>query len=473
MNLRRILVLTAALLLSASQLNAEYVFLKDGSIIEGRIVADSAASITVRLEDRTTQRISRSDIMRILYTEIYLGRVFVQKTDGRSVIAYMVDEDRESYTFRMELYEPAEFKLRRDEVLFMARGNPTGLQGEVTTDSIRLKWFAPYIPIRRYRVYVKGPGEREFALAAETGSTSYNLRNLTSNTRYQVYVTAIDRDGIESLPSNHLDASTLNIPPEPPEITLNELDEDGTINIAWNEALDPDGEVTGYRLYKILDGETEKIADIKNTRHTIKPGLEFDTLFLRSVDNMGDESDDARVFLGHTPWMSASIAPAYVYPAGQFGEIAGHGFGAEIRYEMSNYFLTRLEMAAEISFYYLTGRDDGFIEPESKTNYIILVPVMINAGYAFYPFDDLAVIPYLSAGAVYAVYDYSYFDIVKSEETTAADSALNPAFAIGVNMRYIYSYKTYFTLRTGYNIMFEDSANFSYLSLSLGAGRRF
>ncbi|NCC45307.1 MAG: hypothetical protein EOM18_17375, partial [Clostridia bacterium] len=106
MKLKRIVpVLTAVMILSAP-LSAEYIFLKDGSILKGTIVSDTAATVNLRLEDRRMQRIPRSDIMRILYTDLYMGKVYIQKIDGKSIVAYMVDEDRDTYTFRMEIYKP-------------------------------------------------------------------------------------------------------------------------------------------------------------------------------------------------------------------------------------------------------------------------------------------------------------------------------------------------------------------------------
>ncbi|HPR37236.1 MAG TPA: fibronectin type III domain-containing protein, partial [Spirochaetota bacterium] len=172
-------------------LNAETVFLKDGSIIEGRIISDSAGTVAVKDKDNKTRTVQRVNIMRILYTDLYMGKVYVQKTDGKNIIAYMVDEDRDTYTFRRELFNPEELKLRRDQVLFMARGNPSGLEGEPDTDHVFLKWFPPYNQVKKYKIYIKGPGDKSFSVADETGSKSITLKKLKSNTKYQLYVTAI------------------------------------------------------------------------------------------------------------------------------------------------------------------------------------------------------------------------------------------------------------------------------------------
>jgi hypothetical protein len=203
MKFKRIVLVLVASLILAAPLSAEYIFLKDGSILNGTIVSDTAATVNLRPEDRRMQRIPRSDIMRILYTDLYMGKVYIQKIDGKSIIAYMVDEDRETYTFRMELYKPQEFKLRRDQVLFMARGNPTGLTAEADTDRAELKWFAPYMPVKSYNIYVKGPDDREYRLAGDTRGKTFSLRDLTSNTQYRIHVTAIDSSGDETLRGYH------------------------------------------------------------------------------------------------------------------------------------------------------------------------------------------------------------------------------------------------------------------------------
>lgn len=209
-------IITIALMLSACSAFAEYIFLRDGSIIRGKIVSDSAASIVITDKDNKRQTIPREKIMRILYTDLYLGKIYVQKIDGKNEVCYMVDEDRDTYTFRRELYSPEEFTLRRDQVLFIARGNPTGLEGEAGTDAIDLKWVAPYNPVTKYRIYMKGPGETEFKSAAETKKKNYTFEKLSSNTKFVFYVTAIDSSGNESLPSNELTITTLNIKPGKP-----------------------------------------------------------------------------------------------------------------------------------------------------------------------------------------------------------------------------------------------------------------
>lgn len=71
------------LVLLCSPLAAEYLFLKDGSIIKGSVVRETRAVITFRAdEDKKTVRYPRGDVMRILYMEIKMSRVYVQMRTG-------------------------------------------------------------------------------------------------------------------------------------------------------------------------------------------------------------------------------------------------------------------------------------------------------------------------------------------------------------------------------------------------------
>jgi hypothetical protein len=90
------------------------------------------------------------------------------------IVAHLEDEDRESYTFRKDLFSPEEFTLKRNEVLFMAEKNPSGLQpdGEIGTDRVSLKWLPPYDPVKKYKLFIKKKQSDKYEPADTTGSTS-------------------------------------------------------------------------------------------------------------------------------------------------------------------------------------------------------------------------------------------------------------------------------------------------------------
>ncbi len=472
MNFKEILILVLIWAAFTTPAFSEYVFLKDGGILEGRIISDSASSVRIRLKNRRTKLVSRSSVMRILYTDLYMGKVFVQKIDGKGVTCYMVDEDRDSYTFRFKLFEPAEFKLRRDQVLFMARGNPAGLQGKVKTDRVELKWFPPYGEVDEYRIYIKGPGDKKYRAEDEKDDKDITIKKLKSNSRYSFYVVALDNQGEESMPSNILKIKTKNIAPESPEINpVTEL-ESGDLIISWKPASDPDGSITEYRIYRQYDGKEYKLQSTKSLKYRVSSKLKFDSIYVSAVDNMKTESEKSRVSFGHAPSLTLSAAGSFIYPMGSLGDIAKYGCGVTVKAGTSNYILPQLELDAEMSFYYLAGQED-FTESESSVDRFIMAPLMINIGYAFYPVDALAVIPRLSAGTVYMNLEYEYFDIATSETKMVSKNCFDPAAGAGLTVRYSLTESIFITLDADYRIIFEESEYYSCASASLGAGMLF
>ena len=123
-----ILIVLAALSLTVfANLSADYIYLKDGSIIHGKLLKDGKDSISVRDKDNRVRIIKRSDVMRINFTEMVIGKVYVQKRDGTSLTAYLVEQDQINYIFRMDLLKADEISISRKDILFIAEKNPSGL----------------------------------------------------------------------------------------------------------------------------------------------------------------------------------------------------------------------------------------------------------------------------------------------------------------------------------------------------------
>lgn len=470
MYFKKILILFLSIIIFSIPVYSEYVFLKDGGILEGKIISDAPGSVTIRLKDKKIKQVPRDNIMRILYTELYMGKVYVQRTDGKNVVCYMVDEDRESYTFRKELFNPEEFTIKRDQVLFMARGNPSGLEGEADYYKVELKWFPPYNPVKYYRIYLKGEADKEFRVADESRSKSAALKELKSNTKYLIYVTAIDAAGDESLPSNELAISTKNIPPDKPVIDTSEKLKDGGYKITWKESSDPDGKVTGYRLYRYSDGKTVILAETVKTEYTLSKDLSEARIFITALDDIKNESEQTIIYLGYNHESGFSISPAYLLPAGKLNKLAENGYGAVLKFELSNFIQPDMELTAEISFFNLSPTKKTYIEPESRINSIRFAPFMLTTGYSFHPFEHFEVIPNISAGGILVQYDYNYFDIPTSAKKNISEFELDPVFGFGINFRYSFNDLFYISMSPGYRIFFEESGTFNYFTGSFGAG---
>jgi hypothetical protein len=193
----------------AGDARAEFVFRKDGSIIEGKIIQDAKGSVIVRTLSGKNETVLRKDIIRILYTDIYIGKVYVRLTNGETVECYIVDEDQKNYTVRDDIQKPEEYQLPRSKVLFVARSNPTDVSAKADYTSISVKWAAPYVPGKKYRVYIRAPKQPEFRMVSEVSGLSKTIRELAEGIDYRIYVTAVDAKGVESLPSEQIQVTTL------------------------------------------------------------------------------------------------------------------------------------------------------------------------------------------------------------------------------------------------------------------------
>ena len=105
---------------------------------------------------------------------------------------FMVDEDRETYTFRKDLNKPAEFKLERADVLFIAERNPSKLKGEAGYTDIKIDWYPPFDEMKRYNVYIKDEKKGKFTIAGKPRGNNFHLKDLKGNTKYFISVTTVE-----------------------------------------------------------------------------------------------------------------------------------------------------------------------------------------------------------------------------------------------------------------------------------------
>jgi sRNA-binding regulator protein Hfq len=92
------------------------VFLKNGEIIDCRIVRETARIIDTKSLTGERRIILRSDIMRTQYNNSYKDKKVLRKLDGTRIEGYIMEEDSVSYTYRRELYSPAEERIFKSDL---------------------------------------------------------------------------------------------------------------------------------------------------------------------------------------------------------------------------------------------------------------------------------------------------------------------------------------------------------------------
>lgn len=463
------IVLIFITIIHARQLSAEYVFRKDGSIIKGSIIADDSGSISVKSDEAAIVRVPRSEIMRIIYTELYLGKVYIRLTTGEMVDGYQVDEDRDDFFFRRDITKPDEFKIPRKKVMFIARTNPTDLAGKASTDNIILTWSPPFKPAKFYRIYmrdVKGK-EQTYRLYEETDDLSCEIKNLKKSWIYEIYATAVSDTGEESLPSEKVAVNTL---PEAPEKLLMEekYSEDGktvTLKLRWEDVTDPKSRVKSYAIYKSEGGEKIKKGSSPGSEFIINdfPAEGRHWFSVAAVNDLFTESEEVKILYDAGYKVYIRTMAAYLYPGGILPDLASSGYGVLLNTGIS---ARKYGIGAETG-YYIFNCEEGV---ESMS----IIPVMAEVNYTLPLFYNFSLRGIIKCGAAFSMIEYTVHntgDPLISRITK--NSGFDFMSSAGVSLKYDISEKINICGGAEYSVIFESSGRMEFAAVSFGAGITF
>ncbi len=126
---------------------AEYLFIKDGSIVEGKIVNESKADITLAVKSGGSKTYNRDDVMRTLYRNEFLYRQSMKLYSGEAFDCFIVHEDRVSYVVRKDLFSPRERTVRKVEIVNLQKKELYSMQGK------KLKEYSTlgFVPVLAFR----------------------------------------------------------------------------------------------------------------------------------------------------------------------------------------------------------------------------------------------------------------------------------------------------------------------------------
>ncbi len=104
-----------------SSLNAESVFMNDGSIIEGKVIRDTDKFISIKPPAGPVRDIQRKDLIRVLYSDDYKNKVYIYKLDDSMVEGYIVYEDAANYTIRENIASKNELTISKEKVNYISK----------------------------------------------------------------------------------------------------------------------------------------------------------------------------------------------------------------------------------------------------------------------------------------------------------------------------------------------------------------
>jgi len=445
---------------------AEFVFKKDGAIVKGKIVADEAASISFKNESGVIEQISRKDIIRVIYTDLYMGKVYARLTSGEIVEGYEVDEDRDNYFFRKDITKPEEFQLPRKKVMFISRTNPTDLKSIPSTEFITVTWSPPFKPAKSYRIYIRDVMNKEekFKAAGDTNDLTYTLKNLKKSWSYEIYATAIADTGEESLPSEKIIANTLPDAPEKLALTEN-LSPDGklvTLIFNWNDVKDPLSRVKSYNIYENKDIGKKKEGSSAGKEFVIKdfPAEGRHRFSVVAVNDLGTESDEAKAVYDAGYKIYARGFVSYLFPMGVMLQMATSGYSAMLDSGVSGKYL---------SFGLETGCMIYTCTTDIKS--MIMLPVLLEADYRVSFLENFSCRPVLKAGASYDMIQYIVYDAANPLIThVTRKNSFDPMASAGAYLQYDLTERIDIFGGAEYATIFQKSGRMSFISGSLGAG---
>lgn len=476
--MKRLFLLGLLLFLLQPLLWSEVVFTRDGQVYQGKILEETAAGMRFRDRKGKVHFFTPGEILRTQYADIYLGKQVMRTTDGEEMEVFIVAEQRDGYIYRFKLESPDEFKVARKDVMFITRKDPTGLEGTAGDTYVNLKWNAPYGTTREYRIYYRpvpeGRGQKktDWKRAGTTRSKSYRVKGLESKKPYSFRVTAVDRSGYESQPSNEINLITSNRPPEDPKGGRAAKDVDGktmSVKLSWKEAEDPDGRVARYTIYQVTQYKPKKVAVTRNTEYTLA-GLQADRLYryrVTAVDDEGNESDPgAFIDTRYRRSMEVMVTGTFNWPFLDMGEVAGMGGGMQVSYLFNDVGLYNLRLGITTGIIIYSGYDPD----EVKLSYG--VPFMGQFAWKFYFGGSMVYLaPRVSAGMVLCgiTYTQEYLDtFVKEPQSFGVDGAVAGGIEVGLDLRD----RHVLVFTAEYMLMFESTLMHT-LSFGAGYGIRF
>lgn len=98
-------------------LYSESVFMKDGAIIDGKVVSENDNVIKLRDRDKKIRELQRSKVLRVSYEEGYKKRMYLKRRSGKTIEGHIVDESAKDYTIRDNLDSPAEYKVEKSDII--------------------------------------------------------------------------------------------------------------------------------------------------------------------------------------------------------------------------------------------------------------------------------------------------------------------------------------------------------------------
>jgi hypothetical protein len=302
---------------------------------------------------------------------------------------------------------------------------------------------------------------------------SVSVPGLRDRTRYRVLVTSIDNTGDESPTGRTLSFNTENRPPEYPfPVSCEYIGSGGAVRLSWMKTLDPDGAVTGYRIYRRTQNGPALLGSTDKTEFEAKglPSAEKHYFTVRSVDNRGGESSDSYPASTRlVRYANITASGAFLLPMGDYGRLYRPGWGGTVTVSAENLVLDRMALGVETGCWYFSGRTD-------VSRDAFLVPVRVVASYRAHLSRWFSLDPSVGAGGCYNTVSANAAAVVPAGlfflKRYARVKAFEFIFSAGAQGTFTISKTALVSIGCAYNGIIERGGLMSVISVHAGAGVR-
>lgn len=117
--MKKIILITLLCAFPFAGAHAEYLYLKDGQVIQGTIESEDAEGYNVKTKYQT-KRVPRGDVTRIMFGERKMEPIFLLMNDGSSKKGFLVDQDAEKIIMREKENSPGEITVLKKDIRQMS-----------------------------------------------------------------------------------------------------------------------------------------------------------------------------------------------------------------------------------------------------------------------------------------------------------------------------------------------------------------
>ena len=461
------IIVVLIILLSQQHLSAEVVFLKNGNIIKCKIDKDTYKYLYITTKDGKKKKIVRKNVLRIYYRDLYLGKVFIKKRNGKGLEAYLINENMTSYTFRWKINSTNEFTIKRADIIFIVRSEPSALRARYEKNTITLSWSSPYNKIAWYNIYYKTKGEKNYNLIAKSKQTTHTLKNLLKKLEYNIIVKAVNFDGAESNPSNMITVSHSYTMPVPPKgiqckTEFYNNSKNARALLSWQASKEKD---LTYRIFRITDHGHVVAGETKNSSYTISnltPEV-IHRFVIRGINKQDHESkDSSTVFTRTRPSFSITANAFGLIPLDFMNDMYAMGTGMLTSFHVNHLVFNNTLLGIDLGATYLFSKEDMF-------QYALIAPFFITEGYTISLSRLSGITLKISQGICFkqVVYDKEYNLQDKSKAEFKAYRSISPAFMGTVQYNYMINQTMNFQAGAGYMTIIERKL-LHFLQLQIG-----